>query len=129
MFSLCRKGFRLVNCARGGIVDEAALLASIERGQCAGAALDVFEKEPLKPGNTVVEKLLAHPSVIATPHLGASSQEAQVRVALEVSEALLALTGKSLLPLSGLEGAVNTNSLGRQYRVLFNRMGWQSLWI
>ncbi|KAF5399744.1 hypothetical protein PHET_06680 [Paragonimus heterotremus] len=120
MFSLCRKGFRLVNCARGGIVDEAALLASIERGQCAGAALDVFEKEPLKPGNTVVEKLLAHPSVIATPHLGASSQEAQVRVALEISEALLALTGKSLLPLSGLEGAVNINSLGKQYRVLFN---------
>ncbi|KAF8569857.1 hypothetical protein P879_02617 [Paragonimus westermani] len=124
MLSLCRKGFRLVNCARGGIVDEAALLASIERRQCAGAALDVFEKEPLKPGNIVIEKLLAHPSVIATPHLGASSQEAQVRVALEVSEALLALTGKSLFPLSGLEGAVNANSLGRQYRVLFNE--WAS---
>jgi D-3-phosphoglycerate dehydrogenase len=76
-----KKGVRIVNCARGGIVDEAALADAIESGHVAGAALDVFEKEP--PGDNRLTKL---PSVLTTPHLGASTEEAQELVALEAAE-------------------------------------------
>jgi D-3-phosphoglycerate dehydrogenase len=72
-----RRGIRIINCARGGIIDEAALLDALEDGRVGGAALDVFEKEP--PGDSL---LLRHPRVIATPHLGASTREAQENVAL-----------------------------------------------
>src|SRR5207244_1405491 len=68
----CKPGVRFLNVARGGIYDEAALLAALESGQAAGAALDVFESEP--PGQS---PLLRHPRVVATPHLGASTEEAQ----------------------------------------------------
>lgn len=81
----CKKGVRLVNCARGGIIDEAALVAAIESGQVAGAALDVFEKEPL-PADSPLLKL--GNKLITTPHLGASTEEAQVNVALDVAEQL-----------------------------------------
>ena len=77
----CKEGVRIVNCARGGIVDEAALLRAIESGKVAGAALDVFETEP--PENV---ELLAHEHVICTPHLAASTKEAQTSVALQVAE-------------------------------------------
>jgi D-3-phosphoglycerate dehydrogenase len=80
-----RDGALLVNCARGGVVDEAALLAALESGKIAAAALDVFEIEP--PKDT---RLVGHPRVIATPHVGASTVEAQARVGLEVAEILLA---------------------------------------
>ena len=80
-FELCKDGVRIVNCARGGIVDEAALLRALQSGKVAGAALDVFEEEP--PGNS---ELVAHERVICTPHLGASTVEAQVNVALQVAE-------------------------------------------
>ncbi|MCY4543357.1 MAG: phosphoglycerate dehydrogenase [Rhodobacteraceae bacterium] len=76
-----RVGVRIVNCARGGIVDEAALLDAVRSGQVAGAALDVFEREP-PHGNP----LLDLPQVIATPHLGASTTEAQEKVAVQVAE-------------------------------------------
>jgi len=79
-----RDGVMIVNCARGGVVDEAALLAALESGKVAGAALDVFEVEP--PKDT---RLVGHPRVIATPHVGASTVEAQARVGLEVAEVLL----------------------------------------
>ena len=75
-----KRGLRVVNAARGGLVDETALLAALETGQVSGAALDVFEKEP--PGAI---PLLAHPRVIATPHLGASTHEAQTRVGIEIA--------------------------------------------
>jgi D-3-phosphoglycerate dehydrogenase len=76
---------RVINCARGGIVDETALLAALRAGQIMGAALDVFSKEP--PGDDpVLLGLIEHPQVIATPHLGASTEEAQVLVALDVAE-------------------------------------------
>jgi len=97
VFSACKPGVRVVNCARGGIVDEAALLAALGDGRCGGAALDVFETEP--PTNTA---LLQHPKVVCTPHLGASTAEAQTRVAEEVAAAIVAASqGK------GVPGLVN----------------------
>ncbi|MFA4983768.1 MAG: phosphoglycerate dehydrogenase [Candidatus Omnitrophota bacterium] len=81
-FSLMKKGVRIINCARGGIIDEEALLAAIKDGKVAGAALDVFEKEPPSADS----ELLKLENVVATPHLGASTEEAQVNVAVEVAE-------------------------------------------
>ncbi|HUS69050.1 MAG TPA: phosphoglycerate dehydrogenase [Kofleriaceae bacterium] len=81
-----KKGALIVNAARGGIVDENALLAALESGHIAGAALDVFVEEPTPAGSPLV----AHPRVICTPHLGASTEEAQEKVAIEVAEQLVA---------------------------------------
>jgi D-3-phosphoglycerate dehydrogenase len=80
-FAAMRDGVRIVNCARGGIVDEEALLGALESGKVAGAALDVFAEEP--PTDF---RLVDHPAVVATPHLGASTGEAQLNVALAVAE-------------------------------------------
>ncbi|WP_054949575.1 phosphoglycerate dehydrogenase [Numidum massiliense] len=85
-FAQMKDGVRILNCARGGIVDEQALLAALEAGKVAGAALDVFESEPATPETN---PLLAHPRVIVTPHLGASTVEAQENVAIDVSEEVL----------------------------------------
>ena len=76
----CKKGVYLINCARGGIIDEAALLRNLQSGQVAGAALDVFEEEP-----PTCSELLADERVVSTPHLGASTVEAQESVALQVA--------------------------------------------
>ena len=76
-----KKGARLINCARGGLVDEAALKAALDSGHLAGAALDVFAEEPAKQNI-----LFGHEKVVATPHLGASTEEAQENVALQVAE-------------------------------------------
>lgn len=64
----CKKGVYVINVARGGIVDEEALLNSIKAGHCGGAGLDVFVEEP--PKNPVTLELIKHPKVVATPHLG-----------------------------------------------------------
>jgi len=81
-FAKVKQGVLLVNAARGGIVDETALLAALDAGQVGGAALDVFEKEP-PPAD---HPLLAHPKVICTPHLGASTEQAQLNVSVAIAE-------------------------------------------
>ncbi len=79
----CMRGVRLVNTARGELIDDAALLAALDDGQVAGAALDVFAIEP--PLDT---RLIVHPAVVATPHLAASTAEAQERVGIEAASAV-----------------------------------------
>ncbi len=87
-----KDGVRIICAARGGIIDEAALLAALKSGKVAGAALDVFETEP--PGAT---ELVTHPGVIATPHIGAQTAEAQARSAEDIAnEVLAALQGEPL---------------------------------
>jgi D-3-phosphoglycerate dehydrogenase / 2-oxoglutarate reductase len=98
--ALTRPGVRLVNCARGGIVVEADLLAALEAGHVAGAAIDVWSEEP--PRSETVRRLVAHPRVIVTPHLGANSVEAQVNVAVDVATQLVAFREGALV-----EHAVN----------------------
>ena len=78
-----KKGVRIINCARGGLIDEVALCAALHSGHVAGAALDVFAEEPARDNI-----LFDAPNLIATPHLGASTQEAQEKVALQVAEQL-----------------------------------------
>lgn len=90
--SKMKRGVRIICTARGNIIDETSLLAALDTGQVAGAALDVFGKEP--PGLTA---LVAHPKVIATPHIGAQTAEAQVRAAEDMgTEILAALKGETL---------------------------------
>ncbi len=78
-----KKGVRLINCARGGLLDEAALLDGLKSGQVAGAALDVYVKEP-PAGSPLIEQ----PNVVLTPHLGASTDEAQQAVSVKIAEAI-----------------------------------------
>lgn len=83
-FGKMKRGVRILNCARGGIVNETDLLAALDSGQVAGAALDVYETEPLPKDSP----LRSNPRVIMTPHLGASTEEAQDNVGIEVAEAI-----------------------------------------
>ena len=76
-----KKGVRIINCARGGLVDEAALRQALDSGQVAGAAFDVFVEEP-----ATQNPLFGHPNVVCTPHLGAATTEAQENVALQIAE-------------------------------------------
>ena len=79
--AVMRKGVRIINCARGGLVDEAALRAALDSGHVAGAAFDVFTEEP-----ATANPLFGHPNVVCTPHLGAATTEAQENVALQIAE-------------------------------------------
>lgn len=80
-FDLMKKGIRIVNCARGGIIREEALVKALDEGIVEAAAIDVFENEP-----PLDSPLLSHPKVITTPHLGASTKEAQLNVAIDVAK-------------------------------------------
>ena len=96
-----KKGVRLVNCARGELIDDQALLHALNTGQVAGAALDVFTEEPPK-----ANPLLASPNVIATPHIAGSTNEAQELVGVQI-----ALQVKEYLKRSVIQNAVNVPSL------------------
>jgi len=85
--ALARKGVRIINCARGGLVDEAALFDALQTGQVGGAALDVYETEP-PPADFPLRDL---PNVVLTPHLGASTAEAQESVGIEIAQAIRAM--------------------------------------
>jgi D-3-phosphoglycerate dehydrogenase / 2-oxoglutarate reductase len=120
-FSQMKKGVRIVNCARGGLIDERALYDAIKEGIVAGAAVDVFEQEP--PPND--HPLLTLDQVIVTPHLGASTKEAQEGVAVTVAEQL-----RDYLSTGALRGAVNVPAMGAQelnalrpYLALAERLG------
>ncbi|HET9813839.1 MAG TPA: phosphoglycerate dehydrogenase, partial [Sphingomicrobium sp.] len=115
-----KKGVRIVNCARGGLVDEAALKDGLDSGHVAGAALDVFESEPAKDS-----PLFGTPGFISTPHLGASTSEAQVNVAIQVAEQM-----SDFLLLGGVSNAINMPSLSaeeaprlRPYMALADKLG------
>jgi D-3-phosphoglycerate dehydrogenase len=92
-----KRGSRILNVARGGIIDESALLAGLESGHIAGAAIDVFTSEPpTADGDSAAAKLIAHPKCIATPHLGASTVEAQENVSIDVCEQVLQILAGDL---------------------------------
>uniref|UniRef100_A0AAX7VRF2 D-3-phosphoglycerate dehydrogenase n=1 Tax=Astatotilapia calliptera TaxID=8154 RepID=A0AAX7VRF2_ASTCA len=104
-FAKCKKGVKVVNCARGGIIDEEALLRALESGQCGGAGLDVFVEEP--PKN---HSLVEHPNVISCPHLGASTKEAQARCGEDIALQIVDMVkGKNLV------GAVNAQVLASTF--------------
>ncbi|MFM7644238.1 MAG: D-2-hydroxyacid dehydrogenase [Sphingomonadales bacterium] len=84
-FALMKKGVRLVNTARGGVIEESALLAALEDGTVAAAALDVYENEP-----NPMQALIAHPKIACTPHIGAATLEAQDRIGEELAELIIA---------------------------------------
>jgi len=96
-----KKGVRIVNCARGGLVDEAALRAALDSGHVAGAAFDVFVEEP-----ATANPLFGHPNVVATPHLGAATDEAQENVALHVAEQM-----SDYLTRGAISNAINFPSI------------------
>jgi D-3-phosphoglycerate dehydrogenase len=102
--ALMKPTVRIVNCARGGLIDEAALAEALDRGKVAGAAIDVFEPEP-PPSN---HRLVGHPLVVVTPHLGASTEEAQVSVAIEAARLL-----SDFLARGQVRFAVNMPALDR----------------
>jgi hypothetical protein len=105
MLGKLRKGVLLVNAARGGIYDEAALLEGLSSGQIGGVALDVFVEEPPPKDHP----LIAHERVVVTPHLGASTKEAQDRVALEIAEQVV-----SYLRTGEIKNAVNVPSVSSE---------------
>ena len=96
-----KKGVRIINCARGGLIDEAALKTALDNGHVAGAALDVFETEPAKS-----HILFGSDKVVATPHLGASTSEAQENVALQVAEQM-----SDYLLTGAISNAINMPSI------------------
>jgi D-3-phosphoglycerate dehydrogenase / 2-oxoglutarate reductase len=115
-----KQGVRIINCARGGLIDEDALKDALDSGHVAGAALDVFVKEPAKES-----PLFGTPNFISTPHLGASTDEAQVNVAIQVAEQL-----SDYLVNGGVTNALNMPSLSAEeapklkpYMALAERLG------
>ncbi|MFM7740553.1 MAG: NAD(P)-dependent oxidoreductase, partial [Planctomycetota bacterium] len=103
-----KRGARLVNCARGGIYDEEALLEGLQSGQLGGVALDVYESEP----NTT-SPLFREPKTLCTPHLGASTEEAQRQVAVEAAELLIGFLRSGEIRQAVNIGAVDVKTLQR----------------
>ena len=103
--SKCKDGVKIVNCARGGIVNEKDLLKALSSGKVSGAALDVFESEPPDTEN----KLLNHSKVVCTPHLGASTDEAQEKVAIQIAKQI-----SDYFLNNRISGAVNAPSVQKE---------------
>ncbi len=120
-FAKMKKGVRVLNCARGGIVNEADLIAAVQEGTVAGAALDVYETEPL-PKESPLRGL---PQIIMTPHLGASTEEAQENVGIEVAEAitdfLLSGAVRNAVNLPSLDA--NTYAVVKPFLTLAEKLG------
>ncbi|XP_068102785.1 D-3-phosphoglycerate dehydrogenase isoform X2 [Hyperolius riggenbachi] len=104
-FAKCKRGVQVINCARGGIIDEGALLRALQSGQCGGAGLDVFTEEPPQD-----RALIDHPLVISLPHLGASTHEAQNRCGEEIAQQIV-----DLVKERALLGAVNAPALTKAF--------------
>ncbi|MCL5031557.1 MAG: phosphoglycerate dehydrogenase [Bacteroidetes bacterium] len=98
----CKDGVKIINCARGGIVDEAALVKALDSGKVSGAAFDVYVTEPPEFTGPFIQ----HPKVVTTPHLGASTDEAQEKVAIQIAEQIVDLFNQK-----GVRGAVNAAAI------------------
>ncbi len=119
--NLMKDGIRIINCARGGIINEDDLFNALKSGKVAGAALDVFAKEPVSPDNPLIKL----ENVIVTPHLGASTEEAQERVAEEIAKTVIDYFERNIV-----RNAVNLPSIDPElwkvlepYTVLTRKMG------
>ncbi|MBC7229411.1 MAG: phosphoglycerate dehydrogenase [Actinobacteria bacterium] len=118
-FAKMKDGVRVLNVARGGIIDEDALLAALDSGKVAGAALDVFENEPATEC-----PLIEHPRVIATPHIGASTQEAQDRAGVMIAEFVsAALKGEFVANVVNLPVPAEVDETVRLYLPLAEKLG------
>jgi D-3-phosphoglycerate dehydrogenase len=120
-FKLMKDGVRIVNCARGGIVDETALYDALASGKVAGAAMDVFEKEPVDPNNP----LLKSEAVVCTPHVGAATTEAQEQVAVAIAEQMADYLIKGVIRHAANLPSVPADLLPtlQPYLVLAEKMG------
>jgi len=120
-FARVKPGVLLVNAARGGIVDEEALLEALDAGRVAGAALDVFEAEPVPADSPLV----AHERVICTPHVGASTEQAQINVAIAIAEQVRDYLQEDLINNAVNVPSVSKEMLGviRPYLVLAEKLG------
>jgi D-3-phosphoglycerate dehydrogenase len=98
----CKDGVKIINCARGGIVDEEALVKALDSGKVSGAAFDVYVKEPPEYSGPFIQ----HPKIVTTPHLGASTDEAQEKVAIQIAEQIV-----DLFSQKGVKGAVNAAAI------------------
>ncbi len=118
---MMKNGVRLINCARGGLIDEAALLEALNAGKVAGAAIDAFDPEP-PPAD---HPLVLHPKVLVTPHLGASTEEAQISVAVEAARLLSDFFGRGQIKFSVNMPTLDRAELEeiRTYLDLGRRMG------
>jgi D-3-phosphoglycerate dehydrogenase len=119
--ALLKKGARVLNCARGGIINEQALAEALQSGQVAGAALDVFAEEPPPAGHPLLEL----PTVVVTPHLGASTVEAQASVALEAAQLLIDFLTRGVVQFAVNMVAVDRTELEelRLYLDMARRLG------
>ena len=121
---LMKPGARLINCARGGLIEEEPLLKALNENHLAGAALDVFSQEPIRD-HALLNKLVAHEHVITTPHLGASTEEAQVGVATDVAEQVVSVL-RGGLPRAAVNAPLilpETLKTLQPYMVLLEKIG------
>ncbi|GJD07754.1 D-3-phosphoglycerate dehydrogenase 2, chloroplastic [Galdieria sulphuraria] len=126
LISRMKPGARVLNIARGGLIDEEALLEALEEGRIAGAGLDCFVTEPpSKVPDSTSNRLAKHPKVLATPHLGASTVEAQLDVSLEIAEAVSAALLGELVPTMVNAPVVSSEALShlKPRALLAERLG------